>query len=316
MTTALPGHVVETVPVTRLGNGHSLELTVHRITGSAPGPTLVLFGGIHGDEAMGVEGVRRILGSLDPETMSGTVIGVPVCNPYSYDAMTRHTPNDGLNLNRIFPGLRAGSVTEQLAAVLSEIILQGDYFIDYHSSGLYSTVDYAYMLTDSRELSLAFGTKLLYAHDPFPGSSSEWAMRHGIPSFTSELGGGGQFTDEYLDKAVAGTRNVMRSIGILPGEVEELSTDRWVMDELVTLRPTAGGAMLSSYGPDQLGTVVPGGTELAKVVDPYTFETLETLVAPFESNFLVLAREGYTRCSPGDYGFMVGNAGTAKPVGG
>ncbi|MFI1093747.1 succinylglutamate desuccinylase/aspartoacylase family protein [Streptomyces sp. NPDC020917] len=314
--TATPaaGRTVETVPVTRLGNGHDLALTVHRVVGARPGPTLVAFGGIHGDEAMGPEEVRRLVSSVTTDELAGTIVAVPVANPYAYDAMCRFTPQDGLNLNRIFPGDRNGSVTEQLAAVLAEIMLQADYFIDFHSSGLYSTVEYSYLMDDGRAMATSFGASLLYHHAPYEGTSNAWAIKNGIASTVCELGGGGQLTDTYLAKAVRQGRNMLKGIGMLDGEPETLVEQQTVMTELVTLRPTKGGAMIAHFGPERLGETIKGGTVLGEVVDPYTFEVLEELVAPFESNILVLSREGYTRTSPGDYGFMVGNAGTTTTV--
>ncbi|WP_329179427.1 succinylglutamate desuccinylase/aspartoacylase family protein [Streptomyces sp. NBC_01477] len=313
-TTTRPGRTVETVPVTRLGNGHDLELTVHRVVGTRPGKTLVAFGGIHGDEAMGPEEVRRLVTSVDPAELSGTIIAVPVANPYAYDAMSRFTPHDGLNLNRIFPGDRKGSVTEQLAAVLAEIITGADHFIDFHSSGLYSTVEYAYVMDDGRDMATGFGSPLLYHHAPYEGSSNAWAITNGISSTVCELGGGGQLTDAFLDKAVSRGRNMLKAIGMLDGEPEPPAAPQKVLTELVILRPTQGGAIISDYAPDRLGEVVKGGTVLGRVVDPYTFEVIEELVAPFESSVLVLTREGYTRTTPGDYGFMVGNADTTLTV--
>ncbi|MFI0938604.1 succinylglutamate desuccinylase/aspartoacylase family protein [Streptomyces sp. NPDC021020] len=312
--TAAPGHTVTAVPVTRMGNGHDVELTVHRVTGARPGPTLVAFGGVHGDEAMGPEEVRRLVSSVDPAELSGTVVAVPVANPYAYDAMCRFTPQDGLNLNRIFPGDRNGSVTEQLAAVLAEIMLEGDYFIDFHSAGLYSTVEYAYVMDDGVDMATGFGSPLLYHHAPYEGTSNAWAIKNGIRSTVCELGGGGQLTDAFLDKAVRRGRNMLKAIGMLDGEPEALAAPQTVLTELVTLRPTKGGAVISHFGPDRLGEVVKGGTVIGEVVDPYTFEVVEQLLAPYDSSILVLTRESYTRTTPGDYGFMVGNADTATTL--
>ena len=42
-----------------------------------------------------------------------------------------------------------------------------------------------------------------------------------------------------------------------------------------------GGLMISNVEPEQLGTSVAGGTELGRIVDPYTFEVLEVVNAPF-----------------------------------
>jgi uncharacterized protein len=305
-------HEIEYVPVTTMANGHRVEIAVHRLQGAQPGPRIVLFGGIHGDEANGVESVRRIVEAIDVAELSGTVVAVPVCNPYAYETMTRHTMQDGLNLNRLFPGDRNGSLTEQLAAVLSEIQEGADFFIDYHSSGLYSTVDYAYLHDEGRAMSEAYGTPLMYHHSSYPGSSTELALKAGIPAMVSELGGGGQLTTEFLDRAVAGTLNVLRAIGMLQGEAAKPQTEQRVMTVLTTLRPTRGGAMISDFGPETLGSSVPQGTVLGRVINAHTFEVEEELRAPYDPTIIVLTREQYTRVAPGDYGFMVGDGATTS----
>ncbi len=311
MSTA--GHTIESVPVTTLATGWKLGITVHRLTGATGGPTLVIVGGIHGDEAMGVEAVRRIVTSIDVEQLHGTILAVPVANPLSYETMTRHTVLDGLNLNRIFPGDSGGSVTEQLAAKLLTIIERADHFIDFHSSGLYSTVDYAYVHDNGREMSEAYGTPLLYHHDSYPGSATDWALRHGIGAMVSELGGGGQLDQSFLTRAVDGAANVLKRLGMLPGEAVT-PPQQTVMKTLITLRPRFGGILLSDFEPDRLGQVIPGGTVLGRVVDAYTYETLEELVAPYEKTILVLTRQAFTRVSPGDYGFMVGDGTTSTTL--
>ncbi|HEY0247386.1 MAG TPA: M14 family metallopeptidase [Gryllotalpicola sp.] len=311
MTTA--AHTIETVPVTTLATGWKLGITVHRLTGGTPGPTLVIFGGIHGDEAMGVEAVRRIVTSVDVEQLRGTILAVPVANPLSYESMTRHTLQDGLNLNRIFPGDAGGSITEQLAATLLTIIDGADHFIDFHSSGLYSTVDYAYVHDNGREMSEAYGTPLLYHHGSYPGSATGWALEHGIGAMVSELGGGGQLDQSFLTRATEGAVNVLRRLEMLPGEVVTPPVQT-VMKTLITLRPRFGGILLSEFEPERLGESIPGGTVLGRVVDAYTYETVEELVAPYEQTLLVLTRQAFTRVSPGDYGFMVGDATTATTL--
>src|SRR5690606_3567346 len=48
--------------------------------GRQAGPRLCLTAAIHGDELNGIEMVRRLMYQLDPATMSGTVIGIPIVN--------------------------------------------------------------------------------------------------------------------------------------------------------------------------------------------------------------------------------------------
>ena len=73
------------MPVATIANGHALELVTHRIRGGAgDGPTLGLIAGIHGDEPLGVETIRRFVAELDPASFSGELFVLPVANPYAF----------------------------------------------------------------------------------------------------------------------------------------------------------------------------------------------------------------------------------------
>ena len=310
------GRSVERIPVTRLANGHDVELVVHVIRGAKDGPKLAMFGGIHGDEPLGTEAVRRVLQQIDPEQVSGTIVAIPVANPYSFEAGKRFTPADGLNLNRIFPGDSEGSLTEQLAAVLAGILDDGcTHFIDYHSGGNMACVDYSYVHAAGAEMSRAYGCQVLYDHESYVGSATDYALAKGIRSMVSELGGGLQNTEYFLGKAVTGSLNVLRAIGMYSGGASPVREDQVVVTTLTVVRPGVGGLLQAEVGADRLGEVLPAGIVLGRVVDPYTFDELQVLTAPYDPTYLILSRCPVTPVSPGDYGFMVADGATAKPAG-
>lgn len=309
------GYTVERIPVTHLSNGHDVELVVHVIRGSKDGPKLAMFGGIHGDEPLGTEAVRRVLQQVEPSQIAGTIVAVPVANPYAFEAAKRVTPVDGLNLNRIMPGDSEGSLTEQLGAELARILDDGcTHFIDYHSGGNLACVDYSYVHAAGAEMSRAYGCRILYDHESYVGSATDYALARGIRAMVSELGGGMYNTEYYLDRAVTGSLNVLRTIGMLGGEVSAPPDDQVVVTTLTVLRPRAGGLLQAEVGADRLGEIIPAGTVLGRVVDPYTFEELQVLRAPYDPTYLVLSRSPVSQVSPGDYGFMVADGATAKPA--
>src|SRR6185312_11679396 len=92
---------------------------------------------VHGDEIIGAEIARRVFERLDETQMSGTVKILPVANPLAFESMTRNTPTDMNNMNRLFPGAKDGaSVTEQIAhAVATKFIDEVDVLIDIHAGG-------------------------------------------------------------------------------------------------------------------------------------------------------------------------------------
>lgn len=107
--------------------------------GREDGPTLLAVAGVHGNEYEGMEALRQVFANLDPATMRGTFVGLPIANPLAYEARTRETPPhlDGQNLARIFPGSATGSPSHILAHVLlqlvTSILTEDDIFIDLHS---------------------------------------------------------------------------------------------------------------------------------------------------------------------------------------
>lgn len=316
--TQTPGrteHEISRVPVATIANGHVLELSVHTIEGGrGTGPTLGLIAGIHGDEPLGIETLRRFATELDPSSIAGRLVVLPVANPYAFQSLTRNTPLDMNNLNRIFPGDPNGMLSEQLAhAIVEQIVPVCDVLIDFHSGGNLATVDYVY-LHDDEGLAEAFGCEILFRGPSYAGSLGDHARTNGVPTVVSELGGGQQRNDYYIEKGLRGIRNVMKKLGMLEGE-PEVPPRQLIVDELIILRPHHGGLMISNVDATRLGEAVPAGTELGRVVSPYTFEVLETVIAPFDPTLLVLVREPVTKTDPGDYGFMVANGATAVPVG-
>lgn len=303
-------HALVHLPVATLSNGHRLELALHRICGTEDGPRLGVIAGIHGDEPLGVEIVRRVLLELETEAFRGELVALPVANPYAFAALTRHTPVDAANLNRAFPGNADGTLSEQLAHVIcAELLGRCDRLVDVHSGGNLATVDYVYAGSDEA-LAKAFGCEILYRGAAPAGSFAAYAGGLGVTTLIVELGGGQQRNEHFVQKGVRGVRNVMKHLGMLDGE-PELPADQVVVDELADLKPHQGGLMLSSFGPERLGDAVGAGTELARVVSPYTFDVLESIAAPFEPTLLVLVREAVTKVEPGDYGFIVANGATA-----
>lgn len=310
MTTIALQHELVRTPVATLANGHELEVVQHVLHGGGDGPTLGLIAGIHGDEPLGIEIVRRLLLELEHRSFRGRLIAVPVANSYAFAALERNTPIDSVNLNRVFPGRSDGTLTEQLASEITSGLVDGcDRLIDIHSGGSLATVDYVYTGTDSR-MAKSFGSELLFRGSAPGGSLAAHAESLGVPTLIVELGGGQQRNEHFARKGLRGVLNVMKHLGMLDGE-PELPTTQLLFDELADLKPHHGGLMLSHFGADRLGECIQGGEELARVVSPYTFATLETIAAPFESTLLVLVREALTTVEPGDYGFIVGNGANA-----
>ena len=120
-----------------MADGSPIRLPVFIASGVKDGPTVWLEGCIHGEEYGGAASIIEFMRSLDPNVLNGTIIGVPVANPASFNFRSRVSSIDGQNLNRIFPGSLGGSHSFQLAAVIGEHLGKyADFLIDLHSGGI------------------------------------------------------------------------------------------------------------------------------------------------------------------------------------
>ncbi len=204
------------------------RLPLLTVTGAPTGPRLAVFGAVHGDEYDGPEVIQRVFDEIDPAALSGELVMVPVCNVPAYEVCTRSSPVDGANLARVFPGKRDGTLTEQIAWMLTEHVMRGAAaLIDIHSGGVaYKIPTLAgYTHSDSalhqanRALTEAFGAPVMWAHPApvAPGRSLSAADTLGVPCMYTEAPGGGRVSHETLACFVRGVFNVMRHLNMLEG---------------------------------------------------------------------------------------------------
>src|SRR5579862_6072175 len=99
-----PGRARFTLPVSTLANGHALSIPILTLTGNRPGPRVGISAMIHGDELEGLLIARELWRSIDPAALAGSVWLMPVANPLAMEAISRNTPIDMLDMNRLFPG--------------------------------------------------------------------------------------------------------------------------------------------------------------------------------------------------------------------
>src|SRR4029077_19053684 len=100
--------------------------------------TLFVNGGLHGAEYPAIEAVIRLGKTLDPTSISGTVVLMPVLNLPAFRNRTPFVcPVDNVNPNRVFPGDSRGTYSEQMVhAQVNEFITHSDAYIDLHGGDI------------------------------------------------------------------------------------------------------------------------------------------------------------------------------------
>ena len=208
--------------------GEALVLRALVAVGREPGPTLLAVAGVHGDEYEGMAAVREVFAALDPATMRGSFLAIPVANPLAYAARTRSTPAevDGLNLARVFPGDPGGTMTQRLAHHLLCLVERNvgpDYlFVDLHSGSV--DVAFAAMVgfrdvsgsgrEASEEAARHFGIARLWRIPDSPGSFNAETARRGIPTIGTEITGRAGCEPADVAAYVTGLRNLLAYLRI------------------------------------------------------------------------------------------------------
>jgi len=110
------------------------NLRIHTIASLQPGPRLVVFGGVHGDETCGTEGIERVLAELDSGALKlvrGQLTLVPVANPLARARLMREGER---NLNRSFrPTTAPADNEDRVTNILCPVLDAHEVLLDLHS---------------------------------------------------------------------------------------------------------------------------------------------------------------------------------------
>ena len=203
------------------------------------GPTLLLTGGVHGDEYSGPLAIMRLAHELDLSEVSGRLILLPALSASAVKAATRCSPLDSGNMNRAFPGDPGGGCTAMIADWLeSEILPHCDAAIDFHAGGSATNYEPLSMINPSPDglyqrnldLAKAFGVDLIWLLGELNDKRSVngAAERAGVPMMACEIGGSGVPDPALTGVAHQGALGVMRHLGMLPGAAPDGTTARLV----------------------------------------------------------------------------------------
>jgi hypothetical protein len=191
------------------------------------GPHGLIIAGIHGDEYEPVLAVMKLIDQLDDNLVAGKLTLVPIVNKSAYFAAAR-VGLDKLDLARTCPGNPVGSLTEQVAAEISDLIREADFLIDMHTGGNlfdisplsgYMLHRDASVLDKQREMAKAFNLPIVWGTSPeLEGRTLSVARDAGVPAIYTEYRGGGYHPDG-VEHLVGGCLNVLKSFEMLSGKV-------------------------------------------------------------------------------------------------
>lgn len=277
--------------VGEFASGAAVELPVIVVRGKSDGPTAFVCSGVHGEEPAGMDTVKRLARELDPGSMSGTVIAVPLINVPAYVHRQRLYPLDApapVDIGGAQPDAGGVLSTRILHAVVERLCKDVSHSLDIHATHLDSINYPRAMLTSPGDLPdelekkryelgkfTGFEIIHLWTRKGRKGGLTAILNGRGIPAIAIEAGEGWRNLYPFPEIMLRGTYNYLKHIGILAGEPEmpELQVDITKRHEV-----TANKGGMSSLKV-KTGSFVRKGQLLAEIRNLYD-DVVEELTAP------------------------------------
>lgn len=281
------------------------------IHGAAPGPVLALIAGTHGMEYVPIVALQRLRGTIDPQTLRGTILMVHVANMPSFLGRTiYYSPADGKNLNRVYPGKADGTLSERIADVITrEIITRATHVVDLHcGDGNESLRPYSYWITtgdpkvaeEGRAMALAFGLDHIVVdrERPLDAAASVYtsntAVTRGKPALTTETGALASVDEDSIRLVEQGVAGLMRHLGMRTDGPPAV-TAPVMIERNEVIRAGFTGIF---YADVERGHTVAKGARIGRITD-FHGRTLEEVTAPFDGEILyVVATPPMTKGEP------------------
>ena len=248
-----------------LPDGSWVEVPLVVVRGARPGPVFYMGAAIHGDEINGVEILSTVASGVDVGDLQGTLLVVPVQNPLAFRIQHRYylghmikSPMDqgAADPWSSFPGDPDGNMAGLIAHTLFQRLMEpADYVMDVHTpttGGRYAPFAFlppprcGAVVQESERLAKAFGVDYILAADSgmyvYGTSPHVVAAERGKVALGIELGEGGQLDPEEVQWGVRGVTNVLREVGMLPGDAEPQGR-RMVITAMREARARRGGLL-------------------------------------------------------------------------
>lgn len=286
--------MITTVASASMPLDESLRICKNRLLpepGRDGGKRFSIVTGIHGDELEGqyvcFELIRRI--EEHKELLTGTVDVYPAMNPLGIDSITRGIPAFDLDMNRIFPGSREGSMTEYLAAEIVEDLLGSDMCIDIHASNIYLTEIPQVRINElHKEVLVPYARHLNVDFIWIHGANTvlEATLAHslnsrGTPALVVEMGVGMRITKAYCHQLVDGIFHLMAHMGVWQGETivprEPVVADD--NDDVCFLNASAAGIFIQEA---KHWEKIQKGEHIGDIIHPLTGRVLDRIESPVD----------------------------------
>ena len=292
------------IPVDRLPTGTLIEIPIYIFNGKKPGPTILLQGGLHGDEINSVELIRRMLIDKSYKIQRGCVIVVPLLNIFGFLNLSRDM--HGKDVNRSFPGSKKGSLASRFAYYLmKELVINVDFAIDYHTGGEQRNnyPQIRYTANDDKAFALAelFKAPFQFSSNLIPKSFRNECFKKNIPVLVFEGGESLRLDELSIKEGINGTLRILHHFNMINKNVSvEKQTKNITIVKKRWIRAKISGLFSLNI---KNGDKISKGDVLGYIMDTYG-ETHFKIKAPQDG--YVIAVNNFPIVNMGDALFHIG----------
>lgn len=251
--------------------------------------------GTHGDELEGqfvCYQLQKILNSR--KDINGIIDIYPSLNPLGMDSMNRKVPFFDLDMNRIFPGDKEGSLVESVAYDIVSDLKGADLVIDIHASNVYLKEIPQIRINETQadnliDLAKHMNVDYIWIHSASTVLESTLAYTLNdmdTPTLVVEMGVGLRITEDYGNRLVDGILNTMKYLGMLTDDVPNVKQPIISLDKNVNfLNAKYAGLFLPSTDHDNF---VEKGMLIGHIVNPLNGEILDNIYSPCDGLLFTL----------------------------
>ncbi len=282
---------------------HEVQLTAHAAARHIPltygeagtaGTRATLIAGTHGDEGPWSALAIRLLCDNASGALKGRLRVILTANALAAEVERRNSWIDSPNsvdLDGVFPGNKDGSHSERVAAAMAPLIADSDVVIDLHGGGTWCVNAFVKRFEGSEQLATDLGAPFISNAPNKPGGLTTYAKSLGIKVANVEVGGRSSREMYWTDRNVKGLERALVRLGVLaldtPPAPAAMATD---VSSTEAVRAKVGGIFVPTLREDAVGTIIPIGTELGKILDLHTLAELQVFTAPHEKTAMMLMR--------------------------
>lgn len=289
---------------------NSVDIPVLEIGSGQPCTTIIC--GMHGNEYSSLHVVEKLLRELDSHNVIGKLRIILGANAWGQSLRVRETPQDVLDLNRVYPGDAKAEISKRVANKIYKMCLDSNAVIDLHTFEDPSPIMAIYLNCGSDEVKKkslelvktfkpAVVWKLNYSSSDevrMSGALGAVLANDGISSYAVEMPEEHLITDDEINKVAKGLERTLIHCGIIAGKNSN-SNELTLLDR-ETVRSDISGLYTSKVS---LLKEIQEGEVIGKIVSLPDMRVHKVL-SPHKGLMLINKSRGFV--STGDRLFCVG----------